>query len=68
MTDHSSEILNFLGVGMPDNYRCVPQTNLVTASNKFLLEQIVSIVKQILIRIFKLSQLKKIIYQIINKK
>ena len=68
MTDHSSEILNFLGVGMPDNYRCVPQTNLVTASNKFLLEQIASIVKQILIRIFKLSQLKKIIYQIINKK
>ena len=59
MTNHSNEILNFLGVGMPDNYSCVPQSNIRTASNTFLLIHFYKIILELLKRIFKLKDIKK---------
>lgn len=59
IVNRSNEILDFLGVGMPDNYRCVPQSNIRTASNKFLLNYIFDITKELLKRIFKLTNIKK---------
>ena len=59
MTNHSSEILNFLGVGMPDNYSCVPQSNIRTASNNFLLVHVCRIILELFKRIFKLTDMKR---------
>ncbi len=59
MTNCSNEILNFLGVGIPDNYSCVPQSNIRTASNIFLLVHISKIILELFKRIFKLKDIKK---------
>ena len=59
MTNRSNEILNFLGVGMPDNYSCVPQSNIRTVSNNFLLVHISKIILELFKRIFKLTDMKR---------
>ena len=63
MTDHSNEILKFLGIGMPDNYRCVPHSNISTASKKFLLKQFVIIMREFIRRVFKVSEIKRFLFK-----
>lgn len=57
--DTSNNILNFLGFGLSDNYRCVPQSNIKTTSNIFLFKLLIEILKEFFKRIPFLKKIKK---------
>jgi hypothetical protein len=58
-SDRSKEVLDFFGFGMPSGYNRVPQTNIITTKNRYLINLLVEVITELTKRIFFLRQIKK---------
>lgn len=58
-SDRSKEVLDFFGFGMPSGYNRVPQTSIITAKNRYLINLLFEAIAELAKRIFFLRQIKK---------